>query len=177
MEVLTQALELSGVNFILSVRDHDERHVALNHGKVLSGLADRVRERGFVIEGWAPQLVILSHRAVGAFLTHCGWNSVLEGLVSGVVMLTWPMGADQYTNAKLLVDQLGVAVRAAEGTDNVPEPSELARRIERTLVERRERVRAEELRDAALSAIKKGGSSQKQFDKLVEQLNELKNVA
>ena len=177
MEVLTQALELSGVNFILSVRDHDERHVALNHGKVLSGLADRVRERGFVIEGWAPQLVILSHRAVGAFLTHCGWNSVLEGLVSGVVMLTWPMGADQYTNVKLLVDQLGVAVRAAEGTDNVPEPSELARRIERTLVERRERVRAEELRDAALSAIKKGGSSQKQFDKLVEQLNELKNVA
>nr|QHQ74405.1 uridine diphosphate glycosyltransferase-3 [Stylosanthes guianensis] len=177
MEVLTQALELSDVHFVLSVKDLDERHVERDHRNVLSGLADRVGKRGFVIQGWAPQLVILSHRAVGSFLTHCGWNSVLEGVVSGVVMLTWPMGADQYTNAKLLVDQLGVAVRAAEGTENVPDPSELARKIERLLERtKKERVRAEELRDKALSAINKDGTSHEQLDKLVEKLNELSNA-
>ncbi|XP_058747473.1 flavonol 3-O-glucosyltransferase UGT89B1-like [Vicia villosa] len=175
MEVLTSALELSGVNFILSVRTPDERHVAQNCGKIPSGFIERVRGRGLVIEGWAPQLVILSHRAVGSFLTHCGWNSVLEGLVSGAVMLTWPMGADQYTNAKLLVDQLGVAIRVAEGEEKVPEISELAEIMKGCLGRLKERVRAEEMKDAALGAIKKNGSSQKQLDALVKELNELKN--
>ncbi|KAL5061630.1 hypothetical protein RYX36_023367 [Vicia faba] len=175
IEVLTGALELSGVNFILSVRAPDERHVAQDCGKIPSGFMERVRGRGLVIEGWAPQLVILSHRAVGSFLTHCGWNSVLEGLVSGVVMLTWPMGADQYTNAKLLVDQLGVAIRVAEGEENVPEISEFAEIMKRSLGGVKERVRAQEMKDAALGAIKKNGSSQKQLDALVKELNELKN--
>ncbi|CAJ2645341.1 UDP-glycosyltransferase 89B1-like protein [Trifolium pratense] len=175
MDVLTSALELSGVHFILSVRVPDERRVEEDCGKISSGFIERVRERGFVIQGWAPQLVILGHRAVGAFLTHCGWNSVLEGLVSGVVMLTWPMGADQYTNAKLLVDQLGVAVQAAEGDEKIPEINDLVKVIKGSLGRTKERVRAEELRDAALGAIKENGSSQKQLDALVKELNELKN--
>lgn len=175
MEILTSALELSGVQFILSVRGPDVRHVAQDCSGIPSGFAERVRDKGFVIEGWAPQLVILGHRAVGAFLTHCGWNSVLEGLVSGVVMLTWPMGADQYTNAKLLVDQLGVAVRVAEGEEKVPEANEFAKRIKASLGKTKERVRAEELKDAALGSIKKSGSSQKQLDALVKELNEVKN--
>ncbi|KAK7312940.1 hypothetical protein VNO77_37208 [Canavalia gladiata] len=174
MDVLTRALELSGVHFILSVRNPDERDLAQDCGKIPNGFIDRVRGRGFVIEGWAPQLVILSHRAVGSFLTHCGWNSVLEGLVSGVVMLTWPMGADQYTNAKLLVDQLGVAIRGGEGTEKVPEASEMAKKIEVSLGMTKERVRAEELRDTALRAVKKDGSSHKQLDALVNHLNGLK---
>ncbi|KAL5061628.1 hypothetical protein RYX36_023365 [Vicia faba] len=177
MEVLTTALELSGVNFILSVTAPDERHFDQDCGVIPSGFIERARGRGrgFVIEGWAPQLVILSHRAVGSFLTHCGWNSVLEGLVSGVVMLTWPMGADQYTNAKLLVDQLGVAVRVGEGNKKVPEISELVEIIKGSLGGLKERVRAQELRDAALGAIQKNGSSHKQLDVLVKDLNKLKN--
>ncbi|KAK7257258.1 hypothetical protein RIF29_31106 [Crotalaria pallida] len=176
MEVLTRALELSGVHFVLSLRGPDERHVARDNGKLPDGFVDRVRDEGFVIQGWAPQLVILNHRAVGSFLTHCGWNSVLEGLVSGVVMLTWPMGADQYTNAKLLVDQLGVAIRAAEGEENIPEASELALRIKKSLEKTNERLRAEEIRGAAVNALRKNGSSQKQLDTLVDKLNELKTV-
>jgi len=177
MEVLTDALELSGVHFVLSVRAPDERHVAEDCGTIPSGFIERVREsgKGFVIEGWAPQLVILSHRAVGSFLTHCGWNSVLEGLVCGVVMLTWPMGADQYTNAKLLVDELGVAVGVGEGDVKVPEMREFAEIIKGSLGRTKERVRVEELRDAALGAIKENGCSQKELDGLVKELNELRN--
>ncbi|XP_020240195.2 flavonol 3-O-glucosyltransferase UGT89B1 [Cajanus cajan] len=174
MEVLTRALELSGASFVLSVGVAK----AKEHGKVPCGFVDRVgvRGRGFLIEGWAPQLEILGHRSVGAFLTHCGWNSVLEGLVSGVVMLTWPMGADQYTNAKLLVEELGVAVGAAEGEEKVPEAEELAKRIERALGRStKERVRAEELRNAALRAVGEGGSSQKELDAMVKVLGEVKH--
>ncbi|KAI9117361.1 hypothetical protein K1719_011527 [Acacia pycnantha] len=175
MEVLTTALEVSRAQFILSVRGPDERHVGQDVGVIPEGFEEGVRGRGLVIKGWSPQLAILGHRAVGSFLTHCGWNSVLEGLVAGVVMLTWPMGADQYTNAKLIVDELGAGVRAAEGTtENVPEAAELSEVIKRSLEENsRERVRAKELKKAALEAVEAGGSSQKELDALVKHFSEL----
>jgi len=174
MEVLTRALELSRVNFVLSVGVPDARRGPQEQGKVPCGIMDRVgvRGRGFLIEGWAPQLVILSHRAVGAFLTHCGWNSVLEGLVSGVTMVTWPMGADQYANARLLVDELGMGIRGAEG-EKLPEASELAKIFEKALGKTKERVRAEELKDAAVRAVGNGGSSQRELDAMVKLLNEV----
>jgi ribosomal protein L15 len=73
------------------------------------------------------------------------------------------------------VDQLGVAVQAAEGDEKVPEISDLVKVIKGSLGRTKERVQAEELRDSALRAIKENGSSQKQLDALVKELNELKN--
>nr|POE60686.1 udp-glycosyltransferase 89b2 [Quercus suber] len=112
----------------------------------------------------------------GSFLTHYGWNSVLEGLISGVVMLTWPMGAEQFTNALLLVDQLGVAIRAGEGTENIPDSNELARLLVVSLNKiKPQNVRAKELSDVALSAVKRG-SSAKDLDELIKQLADIKKL-
>ncbi|CAL5432096.1 unnamed protein product [Camellia sinensis] len=44
------------------------------------GLDNRVSERGLIIHGWAPQLLILSHQSTGGFLSHCGWNSTVEAI-------------------------------------------------------------------------------------------------
>jgi len=170
MEVLTRALELSGVNFVLSIGHSDAGEEQV---KVPCGFMDGVgvKERGFLIEGWAPQLVILNHRAVGACLSHCGWNSMMEALVSGVTMVTWAMFADQYINARLLVDELGMGIRGAEG-ENLPEAGELAKIIEKALGRTKEKVRAEEFREAALRAVGNGGSSQREFDAMLKLLNE-----
>ncbi|KAG6627278.1 flavonol 3-O-glucosyltransferase UGT89B1-like [Carya illinoinensis] len=176
MDVLAAALEQSGVQFVLCVRvphEDEQQHSNADLGVIPDGFEDRVGGRGFVIRGWAPQVSILSHRAVGAFVTHCGWNSVLEGIAAGVVMLTWPMGADQYTNAKLLVEQFGVAIRGCEGTQTIPESAELARLLAISVEEGRpERVKAQQLSSAALRAVK-GGSSDTNLDEFIQQLADL----
>lgn len=117
--------------------------------------------------------MILSHRAVGAFLTHCGWNSILEGLVAGVSMLAWPMAADQFLNSILLVNELKVAVKVCEGAESVPDSTELARAVTLSVSENwAARERVTELRRAAVEAIKPGGSSAKNLDALVKHLSE-----
>ncbi|XP_002974827.2 7-deoxyloganetin glucosyltransferase [Selaginella moellendorffii] len=79
---------------------------------VIGGLDDEsftafcrsVGDRGRVIS-WAPQLQVLKHPSTGGFLTHCGWNSMLESISSGVPMLGWPWAGEQNTNCRLMVDE------------------------------------------------------------------------
>ncbi|KAL9246018.1 hypothetical protein vseg_019602 [Gypsophila vaccaria] len=73
------------------------------------GFLDRVSDRGKCI-GWAPQVEVLAHKAIGGFVSHCGWNSTLESLWFGVPMATWPMYAEQQLNAFELVKELELAV-------------------------------------------------------------------
>ncbi|XP_019098146.1 PREDICTED: UDP-glycosyltransferase 71B5-like [Camelina sativa] len=73
------------------------------------GFLNRTSDRGKVI-GWAPQAAVLAKPAIGGFVTHCGWNSMLESLWFGVPMVTWPLYAEQKVNAFEMVEELGLAV-------------------------------------------------------------------
>ena len=101
-------LEATGRQFIWVIRDSGNRGELEEW--LAQGFEERTRDRGLIIRRWAPQMTILSHPSVGGFLTHCGWNSSLEGITAGVPLLTWPGFADQFFNESLLVDGLGVAV-------------------------------------------------------------------
>ncbi|XVF67542.1 hypothetical protein PTKIN_Ptkin10aG0129700 [Pterospermum kingtungense] len=78
-----------------------------------TGFEEKLKEsrNGLIIRGWAPQLLILEHASVGGFMTHCGWNSTLEGMCCGVPMITWPMSAEQFYNEKLIADVLKIGVK------------------------------------------------------------------
>ncbi|GFQ01648.1 UDP-glycosyltransferase 89b1 [Phtheirospermum japonicum] len=176
MKELTLGLEKSGAKFILSVkgatRGHDNN--GEDYGHIPAGFEDRVAGRGLLIKGWAPQVLVLQHRAVCAFLTHCGWNSALESIVAGVPMLAWPMGADQYLNATLLVDQLGVALRVCQGAETVLDSDDLVQFVAETTsgkwAERRARAMA--LSKAARNAITEGGTSFNNLDGFARHLSQ-----
>ncbi|KAL6901943.1 hypothetical protein ACP4OV_004819 [Aristida adscensionis] len=104
------------------------------------GFAERAEARGqgLVVRRWAPQVEILAHAATGAFLTHCGWNSVQESLGHGVPLLGWPLSAEQFYNAKILAEEMGVCAEVARGGEAVSR-EEVAAAVERVLGETAER--------------------------------------
>jgi UDP:flavonoid glycosyltransferase YjiC (YdhE family) len=98
---IAMGLEASGQQFIWVVRK--EKNGSGGKEEWLpQGFEKRMEGKGLIIRGWAPQVLILDHEAVGGFVTHCGWNSTLEGVTAGVPMVTWPMFAEQFFNEKLV---------------------------------------------------------------------------
>ena len=66
------------------------------------------------VTSWCLQEAVLRHEAVGAFLTHYGWNSMLESVCAGVPMLCWPFAADQQTNSRMACTEWRVGVELSE---------------------------------------------------------------
>ncbi|RAL38835.1 hypothetical protein DM860_015196 [Cuscuta australis] len=173
---LAMGLEASGHQFIWVVRKGKD-----DEGWLPEGYEERVEGKGLIVRGWAPQVLVLDHGSTGAFMTHCGWNSTLEGICAGVPMVTWPLYAEQFFNEKLVcqVLEVGVGVGAKEWsrvTDGV-KGEDVAEAVKRVMsgVESEElRGRARRLKEKALRAIEPGGSSISSLDSLLHDLTTYK---
>ncbi|EES10040.1 hydroquinone glucosyltransferase [Sorghum bicolor] len=182
MRELALGLELSGQRFLWVVRSpSDEGAVNDNYYDAESkkdpfaylpeGFVDRVTATGvgLVVPSWAPQTKVLAHAATGGFLTHCGWNSVLESLVYGVPMVAWPLFAEQRQNAVMLSDGVGAALR-------VPESSKGREEIAATVREVMQgegkgaavRAKVAELQKAAAEGLRDGGAAATALAEVVE---------
>ncbi|CAK8536023.1 unnamed protein product [Lathyrus sativus] len=134
------ALEKSGKNFIWVVRPPIELDINSEFKPqewLPSGFMERILEtkKGIIVNNWAPQVEILSHGSVSAFLSHCGWNSVLESLSHGVPILGWPMAAEQFFNCKLLEEEIGVCVEVARGKSCEVKNEDIVEKIELVMSE------------------------------------------
>ncbi|GAU42924.1 hypothetical protein TSUD_283470 [Trifolium subterraneum] len=182
---IAHALEDSGYDFIWVVKKTEEGE---EYG-VLEEFEKRVKEsnKGYLIWDWAPQLVILEHSAVGAVVTHCGWNTTLESVYMGLPMVTWPLFAEQFYNEKLLVNvlKIGVSIGAKEWKnwnaygDKVVKREDIGKAIALLMGGGEEcleiRKRVNELSDAAKKTIKVGGSSHTNLKELLEELKSFKH--
>ncbi|KAL6654853.1 hypothetical protein ACP70R_008318 [Stipagrostis hirtigluma subsp. patula] len=128
------------------------------------GFLERIASKGqgLVVRSWAPQVDVLRHRATGAFVTHCGWNSVLEAITAGVPMLCWPLYAEQKMNKVFMVEEMRVGVEMVGWKEGLVAAEEVEAKVRLAM----ESARGEELRervaahgDAAARAWMDGGSS------------------
>ncbi|XP_006644334.3 scopoletin glucosyltransferase-like [Oryza brachyantha] len=179
---LARGLDLSGKNFVWVISGADTTTDAPDWmPESFAGLISPRGERGLTIRGWAPQMLILNHPAVGGFVTHCGWNSTLEAVSAGVPMVTWPRYADQFYNEKLIADVLkvGVGVGARDFASNTEihraiGGEVIAEAIGRVMGDGAEgvaiREKARELGVKARGAPEKGGSSYDDVGRLIDEL-------
>jgi hypothetical protein len=135
-----------------------------------------VGPRGHVVRGWVPQRSVLAHRAVGGFVSHGGWNSVMESLAAGKPVLAWPMMAEQPVNARHVADIIGAGIRmdAVDGSVVVGR-DEVEKKVRRLMDAggeegRQMRARAAWAQQAAKSAVSGGGTSHMALVKLLEEL-------
>ncbi|KAK9071407.1 hypothetical protein SSX86_009976 [Deinandra increscens subsp. villosa] len=182
-EELAWGLELSRQRFIWVVRPPTGKHSdgsflrasESSHGLYAylpEGFLARTVEVGFVVPSWGPQVEILNHISVGGFFTHCGWNSTLESVTSGIPMISWPLYAEQKMNATMLADELKVAVKPKVWpTRKVVGRDEVARMVTGLVageVGKEMKVKVKRLKEDAQKALCENGSSYISICKFVE---------
>lgn len=159
IQEIADGLKASGQPFLWVIRSGTDSILSQN-------FLMETRGQGLVVS-WAPQLQVLSHSAVGAFMTHCGWNSVIESITAGVPMLCCPHFLDQPMNCKYVVEEWNVGVRlegSVEGLVKMIFASEEGKLLKK---------RAVNLRNAAKLAVCQEpiGSSTKYLDDFVKLLS------
>ncbi|KAI3902121.1 hypothetical protein MKW92_013724 [Papaver armeniacum] len=150
MKELALGLEKSGKSFIWVLRPPTEFDAKSEFKSewLPEGFVKRMNEtkKGLLAKKWAPQLEILCHKSTGAFLSHCGWNSVLESLSQGVPIIGWPMGAEQSFNSKMMQEELGVSVQLANGNEG----QVLSEEVQKVIEEAMDSSKGEEMRRKAM---------------------------
>ncbi|KAG6546769.1 hypothetical protein Mapa_011715 [Marchantia paleacea] len=112
---LALGLEASGAKFLWVLRPPPTLSSDELDQLLPSGFEERVKDRGLISRGWAPQLKILEHPSTAAFVMQAGWNSVMESVARGFPMISWPTYADQPVNAKCAAEISKVGIQLPQG--------------------------------------------------------------
>ncbi|GAB2293847.1 hypothetical protein Dimus_028058 [Dionaea muscipula] len=185
MREVAAGLHRSGVRFLWAVRKPPPKlgrptdYTVDELKEMLPAEFTALLEEGTgMICGWAPQTEVLAHDAVGGFVSHCGWNSILESLWFGRPIVTWPMYAEQRCNAFQLVKEMESAVAVELSLDyhkdggRIVGAEELERAIRWLMDEGDElRKRTKEVADLSRRALMKGGSSFISFGSFVKDIS------
>nr|AGU14121.1 UDP-glycosyltransferase [Cicer arietinum] len=180
VEQIAIGLERVGVRFLWALREPPKTRLEgprnyTSHEDVLPvGFLKRTAEMGIVC-GWVPQVKVLAHKAVGGFVSHCGWNSILESLWYGVPIATWPIYAEQQMNAFQMVKELGLAVEIRmdyrRGGDLVVQAEEVENGIS-TLMNGSDEIRrkVKDMSEKCRVALMENGSSYTNLLSFIHQL-------
>ncbi|PKA59878.1 UDP-glycosyltransferase 83A1 [Apostasia shenzhenica] len=166
---LALGLELTGRPFLLVVRPditdvEDQPYPARFVERVAGG-------RGKVV-GWSPQQQVLSHRSIACFVTHCGWNSTLEGVRNGVPFLCWPQFCDQFFNESYICDVWRTGVRMERDENGIISKEKIASKVEELLGDGGIKARSSALKEKALRSIEEGGSSFENLNRFAEAMKD-----
>lgn len=165
MEELAFALRGCEYEFLWVIR-------ASEMSKLPSEFIEERRDKSLIVN-WCPQLEVLSHSALGCFVTHCGWNSTLEALSFGVPMMALPQWSDQPTNAKYVEDvcKMGLRARIAEsGISTRTEIEACIREIMEGEQGKEIKRNADKWKNCTIAAVDEGGSSDVNIEEVISSL-------
>ncbi|KAL4361921.1 hypothetical protein GQ457_04G033170 [Hibiscus cannabinus] len=163
---LALGLELTNRPFLWVVREDitkGKRHI------YPQGFIERVGNRGKMVS-WAPQGAVLEHSSIACFISHCGWNSTLEGISNGVPFLCWPYFVHQFLNESYICDIWKVGLKYEKGERGIIEKEEIKSKVERLVGDDNIRTRAVELKQKVTESVGEGGNSDKVMKDFVEWL-------
>lgn len=185
LEEMAIGLEKSGQRFLWVVRSPRNNPQDVSQplpepdlkSLLPEGFLDRTKDRGLVVKSWAPQVDVLCHRATGAFVTHCGWNSTLEGIMAGLPLLCWPLYAEQRMNKVFIVEEMKLGVEMNGYDEEMVKAEEVETKVKWVMESqggRALRDRLAEVKERSVKALKEGGSSHAAF---VEFLKDIDSMA
>ncbi|KDO58792.1 hypothetical protein CISIN_1g022811mg [Citrus sinensis] len=129
---------------------------------------EEIKDRG-MIANWCPQDKVLSHPSVSVFLTHGGWNSILESVCGGVPIICWPFFAEQQTNCRYASTTWGIGMevnRDASREDIAALVKEIMEGDKGKLI----RQNVQDWRKKAEAATDVGGASFNNFNKCIKEV-------
>ncbi|KNA07535.1 hypothetical protein SOVF_170920 [Spinacia oleracea] len=162
---IAKALKQIPSSFLWIVREAEQE-------KLPNDFITETSEKGLVMS-WCPQLDVLAHEAVGCFITHCGWNSVIEATSFGVPMLGMPQFMDHFLDAHFLEKVWGVGIRVKADEKNFVTCDEIKRGLEKIIYgERGNKIKenATKWKELAKEAVGEGGSSDNSTGEIIKWL-------
>ncbi|KAL9680257.1 hypothetical protein QQ045_018135 [Rhodiola kirilowii] len=165
------ALKTNKHPFIWVVREPERK-------KLPTDFIENLPDNGLILS-WCSQLEVLNHSAIGCFLTHCGWNSVMEALSAGVPIVAMPQWTDQPTNAKYIEDvwKVGIRVKTNQAGKVIPR-DEINHCISQVMDEGTTksdlRANADKWKRLSIAAMAEGGSSDKNINQFVRDVISIK---
>ena len=163
---LAFGLELSNRPFLWVVRTNITEE-AKDGGLFPEGFLERVANKGLIVN-WVPQQKVLSHRSVACFISHCGWNSTVEGVSYGVPFLCWPYFADQFINQSYICDVWRIGLGLNRDGRGVITRDEVRTKVERVMNDEEMKERALSYKEMAANSVNEGGSSNRNFRNFIE---------
>ncbi|KAL6342434.1 hypothetical protein AAG906_011124 [Vitis piasezkii] len=157
-EEIARGLLDSGRPFLWVIRAKENGEEEKDDDKL--SCVEELEQQGMIVP-WCSQVEVLSHPSLGCFVSHCGWNSTLESLASGVPVVAFPQWTDQTTNAKLIEDVWKTGLRVMVNQEGIVEGGEIKKCLELVM---------EKWKDLAREAVKEGGSSDKNLKNFVDEI-------
>lgn len=174
---LGKGLARSGFRFLWLVKvkkvDKEEGGESLDEllGSELMGLLEK---QGMVVRTWLDEDVILGHKGVGGFLSHCGWNTITEAAWHGVRLLMWPLGGDQKICAEVVErNGCGLLIKNWVWNDqeSVIKAEDIGQGIKDMMGSNELKIQTAKIKEEARKAVEIGGSTEMTFNKLIQVWN------
>uniref|UniRef100_M8CC56 Cyanohydrin beta-glucosyltransferase n=1 Tax=Aegilops tauschii TaxID=37682 RepID=M8CC56_AEGTA len=159
---------------LMRIHLHQMRVVAGSKAVVINTFHDMEKDVVDALAAFLPPVytvgplssieAVLAHPAVGLFVTHCGWNSILETVIGGVPVLGWPMVSEQTTNCR----QVSTAGNIGAELPQEARGDEIAALVREMMVGEKgieAREKTLEWKRLAEDATKEGGSSCANLDR------------